>query len=95
MKRKLVHHSSFRTSKIYDGSIRRPRTGADDNKSVGLKIDSPKHARSLMFGIGRYLIWNSVRALSGKPIVPLLITSYKYNKGPAGHASTMTSTVVV
>jgi hypothetical protein len=93
MKRKLVYHGSLRTRKIYDGSIRRPRTGADDNKSVGFRIEEPKQALSLLVSIGRYLAWNTLRRLGGSGDAPLLITSYKYNKGPAGHATTLTSTV--
>lgn len=91
---KLIHHSSFRTEKIYDGSIRNPRTGVDDNKSVGLKV-APRQAIALMFGLVEYLTWSGLRKLGGKKPTSLLITSYKYNKGPSGHATTMTSTVKV
>lgn len=91
MKRKLVSHGNVRVNKIYDGSIRNPRAGIDNNKSVGLKLDDPKQVRSLMFRLGRYLIWDSLRILKGKDHSPVLITSYKYNKGPSGHVATVTS----
>ena len=91
MKKKLFSHGNIRVDKIYDGSIRNPRTGVDDNKSVGLKIDSPKQVRSLMLRLGRYLIWDSLRILTGKDHAPVVITSYKYNKGPSGHVTTVTS----
>lgn len=93
MKRRLVHHRNLRVGKIYDGSIRHPRTGVDDNKSVGLKVDNINHAFNLFFGVGRYLLWNMFRRLQGNDDAPLLITSYKYNKGPSGHATTLTSSV--
>ena len=93
MSNKLVHHSSVRATKIYDGSIRNPRTGIDDNKSVGLKFDNVDQTISLFFGVGKYLLWNMLRRLSGSGDAALLITSYKYNKGPSGHATTLTSSV--
>ena len=91
-KTKLVHHRSFRTEKIYDGSIRNPREGIHDNKSVGLKVE-PKQAVSLFLGVAQYLTWTGLKLLAGKKPTSLLLTSYKYNKGPAGHVTTMTSTV--
>lgn len=91
MKRKLFSHGNFRAAKIYDGSIRNPRTGANDNKSVGIKIDDPRNVRLLMFRLGCYLIWDSLRILRGKTHSPVLITSFKYNKGPSGHVTTVTS----
>ena len=93
MKRRLVCHSNLRTNKIYDGSIRNPRTGVDDNKSVGLKYEGPDQALKLFFGIGKYLLWSAVRRFKGNEDAALLITSYKYNKGPSGHATTLTSPV--
>jgi hypothetical protein len=92
MTNSLIHHRSFRTRRIYDGSIRRPRTGADDNKSVGLLVNAD-NAFVLMGGLARYLAWNTVRRIMSKPSADLIITSYKYNKGPNGHAATLTSRV--
>jgi len=91
MKEKLFSHGNFRATKIYAGSIRNPRTGVNDNKSVGLKIDDPRQVRSLIFRLGRYLVWDSLRILRGKNHSPVLITSFKYNKGPSGHVTTVTS----
>jgi hypothetical protein len=92
MRRKLVHHGSVRLAKIYDGSIRHPRVGVDDNKSVGLKV-SWESALSLGGTIATYLVWNAWRKLRGREDVDLLITAYKYNKGPSGHVTTLTSSV--
>ena len=66
MTNSLIHHRSFRTRRIYDGSIRRPRTGADDNKSVGLLVNAD-NAFVLMGGLARYLAWNTVRRIMNPP----------------------------
>lgn len=90
MRKKLIHHRSVRVRRIYDGSIRRPRTGADDNKSVGLNL-TPAQTVELGLGILSYLGSALKRKLTGLETTPLTITAYKYNKGPKGHAATLTS----